>query len=194
MNFQDQIKQLTSAMTDPRLAPLAEMSVRISSYAGNEIQIRAIANELSEEQYRILKSIFGPFSFNDNADHKDAKGHILHIRNGVEMKIGLTVWYVMKCEVVEINQDTGPTEEQTERIIELIRSGEIKVTDCTTGEFQEACATKGCISPNTIGENLCGDCFAKAQDEHVQRHEEDTPTRDENNLPPKNEGDDDVPW
>ena len=80
--------------------------------------------KLTDEQYRVLKRLFGPMTAQDQWQAKGQSGNVV-ITDGVEIK--LTIDRVYTCEELD-PQDLS--EERWDEIKELAKTGMIKLQDC----------------------------------------------------------------
>lgn len=93
--------------------------------------------ELTDENLRLLKRIFGPFTFADSFQGKDWQGKVLLDETEGGYSINLTISRAYACEFVEAKD---LDEAAWDRIKQQAREGRIKLQDCKPIDGAESAA------------------------------------------------------
>jgi len=102
--------------------------VQLYSWSTDALRLEVPYEKLTEDQLRLLKRHFGPFTIGDGYSAKDFKGAC---KIDDSLTITLTITKAYKCEKLD---PTKLTEEKWDDIKSKIREGLVTIDDCTPVE------------------------------------------------------------
>ena len=131
MNSIKSARKLIAFLETKNIDDLSNLTV---GFSGNHISITTYRENLSDDEYRMLKRVFGPLKITDSYSGKNHEGSV---KLDNDSKINLTIYNVFSCRTPETEEVQNWTEAQWDVFKEHAKEGKVKVSECTTVESIE---------------------------------------------------------
>jgi hypothetical protein len=152
----------------------------VMDIAGPVVELRVRGDEITDQDMRVIKTVFGPLTFTN--DYGTTNGHGVlathYILDMPPITVKVKIAGALTC-TPDVAADSGATGEQVEKLIQQFEAGEIKLQTCTSMKHVDPkmiCTSRECRG-QAMREGLCYECFNNAQHELRQREHIDAASK-----------------
>lgn len=128
MNRVQSLRRALAFLESKGLDELPDVSIE---FQYRSINLSVYRNKMDEEQFRLVKRVFGPLQIEDQYGGKGLSGKV---KLDDDLTMTITVYKVYECKEVD---PKDLTEKRWDEIRGKIREGLIKVSDCKLIEGEE---------------------------------------------------------